>query len=94
MPQLFPIVEIVLDHKANTLCVQGIAGEVSVIGLIVDAYTQIAVGYNEVADVEVADKRLVSRSRIVAVAELSVEEKTVVEETAAENTLVDRKSVV
>ena len=67
-------VKIFFQDNAKTLRVQRRFGEVAVVGLIVNLKCQIAVGEEQVSNVEIANKRRIGRFGVVAVAELSVDE--------------------
>ena len=67
-------VKVALEYYAHALCIERVACEVAVVGLVVDAYGHVAVGHEQVAQVEVTDERRVVGGYIVAVAKLSVEE--------------------
>ena len=81
-------VEVFLHDDAETLGVERRLGEVTVVGLVVDLQGKVAVGVEEVLQVEVADERRGGLLGIVAIAELSVEQQTVVEHTAVDGALV------
>ena len=87
--QLAPAVEIFLHDQADALGVEAVLDKVAVVGLVVHLQGQVAVGVEQVADVEVTDEtgRCIG---VVAIAELPVDEETVVEEVAAEQALVFR----
>ena len=73
-------VEILLHNDTDALRVQTVAGEVAVVGLVIYIHCQIAVGEEQIAQVEVADEACRGVS-LVAIAELSVYQKPVVEQT-------------
>lgn len=81
-------VEVFLHDDAEALGVEGRLGEVTVVGLVVDLQGKVAVGVEEVLQVEVADERRGGLLGIVAIAELSVEQQTVVEHAAVDGALV------
>ena len=65
-------------------------GEIAVVGLVIYLHGEVAVGREQIADVEIADERRACRGCFVAVAELSVDEQAVVEQAAAEESFVLR----
>ena len=69
------------------MCVETVAREVAVVGLIVDSQGKVAVGLEEIAQVEVADETG-SGGCIVSISELSIEEKPVVEEPATDESFI------
>lgn len=79
--------EVFFHDKSDALCVQTVAGEVAVVGLVVHPHSEVSVGVDEVAQVEIADEAL-GGVGLVAVAELSVEEQSVAEHLAAEYSFV------
>ena len=54
--QFAPSVEVFLHDESHALRVQAVLDEVAVVGLVVHLYCQVAVGEEQVADVEVADE--------------------------------------
>ena len=85
--QIAETVEVLLEDEADALRIERVAGEIAVVGLVVDVDAEVAVGEDEVAHVEVADKRLRGIG-VVAVTELTVEQQAVVEQTATEQSLI------
>ena len=48
--------EVFLENQTDTLRVQGVFGEVAVVGLIVNFYSKVSVRENHVADIEVTNE--------------------------------------
>ena len=67
--------------------VETIAGEIAVVGFVVDLDGKVSVGVDEVSQVKVAHEAR-SSIGVVAVSELSVYEETVVEQSSAEHTFI------
>ena len=80
-------IEVFLQNKTYSLRVKTVAGEISVVGLIVHAHGKIAVREQQIAQVEVADEARRGIG-IITIAELSVEEQSVVEQSAAQYALI------
>jgi hypothetical protein len=83
---LFP--EFFLEDYADALGVQGGAGEVSVVALVIYFQGNGSVGGQDILQAEVADEVLGVLHDVVSVAELPVEDKAVVEHSAAEKSFV------
>ena len=82
------VVEVFLQDQSYALRGQRVAGEIAVVGLVVDAEGDVAAREEEVTDVEVADEGAFVFRHVVAVAELSVEEEAIVEHASGEHPLV------
>ena len=81
------IAEILLHEQADTLGVERVAGEVSVVGLVVYLDGEVSVWQKQVANVEVADERT-GGIRVVAIAELAIDEQPVVEQSTAQKSFI------
>ena len=75
--------ELPLEHDADALRVEGAAGEVTVVGLIVHFEGYGAVAREQVGEVEVADEIGRIGVDVVAVAELPAEYQSRIEEPSA-----------
>ena len=67
--------------------IERVAGEITVVGLVVDAHAKVAIRHDEIANVEVADKRC-GGIDIVAIAKLAIDEQAVVEHPTTEEALI------
>ena len=79
--------EVGLHDEAQSLRVEAVASEVSVVCLVVDIDGEVAVREQQILHVEVADE-VVGCVRVVAIAELSVQEQAVVEQFSREYAFV------
>ena len=71
------------------MCVKAVAGEITVVRLVIHPYGEIAAWEQQVSDVKVAyEIRLVGIVDIIPVSELTVYEKPVVHEPATEQSLI------
>ena len=81
-------VEILFHDDTDTLGVQARLGEIAVVGLVIHLQGEVAVGVEQVLQVEVTDERWVGAGGIVAIAELSVEQEPVVEHATVDDAFV------
>ena len=88
MEEVADAVEVAFHDESDALGVERRAGEVAVVGLVIDLEGEVAVRGEEVAYIEVADERGRRLYGIVAVAELAVDEQAVVEHSAADESFV------
>ena len=68
--------------------VQRRLGEIAVIGLVVYLESQVAIGEEQIADVEVTNERGVCCLAVVAIAKLAVDEQSVVKQATADKSLI------
>ena len=80
--------EFFLEDDTDALGVQGGAGEVSVVALIINLQGNGSFGGEDILQTEVADEVLGVLHDVVSVAELPVEDKAVIEHPAAEKSFV------
>ena len=81
--QVFEPVEVFLHYDSDSLSVEAGLRKIPVVGLVVYLYRQVAVGFEQVSYVKVADEAGVCRVGIVPVAELSVYKQPVVKQSSA-----------
>lgn len=87
-PEQIPnTVEVLLQDNANALGRETVASEITVVGLIVDPHSEVAVGLEEIAQIEIANETGCGIG-VVAIAKLPVEEQPVVEKTSTDKTLI------
>ena len=70
------------------MCVEARLREVAVVGLVIHLQCQVAIGVEQVLQVEVADERRVGLCHVVPIAELSVEQQSVIEHTSVHDALI------
>ncbi len=85
--ELAQAAEVLFQDEAHALGIERVAREIAVVGLVVDVHAEVAVGENEIAQVEVSDKRR-GGVGVVAIAKLPVEDESVVEQVATEESLI------
>ena len=60
-PEQIPnTVEVLLQDNANALGRETVASEITVVGLIVDPHSEVAVGLEEIAQIEIANETIVA----------------------------------
>ena len=79
--------EVGLHDESQSLRVEAVASEVSVVCLVVDIDGEVAVREQQILHVEVADE-VVGCVRVVAITELSVQEQAVIEQFSREYAFV------
>ena len=85
--QVAEAVEVFLKNEAESLCVEAVSCKIPVVRLVVYSHGDVAVGHQQVSDVEVANEARCGVG-VVPVAELTVYEQPVVEQPSAEQSLV------
>lgn len=70
-------IEIFLHDEADTLCVQAILSEVTVVRLVVHSDRQVTIGEYEIPKVKITDETL-GCIGVVSIAKLTVEKQPVV----------------
>ena len=86
--EVVPAAEVFLHDDTDALGVERGAGEVSVVGLVVDLEGEVAVREEEVTDVEVANEGGAGCGGVVTIAELAVDEQSVVKQSAVDDAFV------
>ena len=87
LEEFFPAAEVFFEDEAYALGVKAVAGEVTVVGLVVHFHGEASVGSEQVAYVEVADEGG-GGVGFGALAELAVDEQSVVEHATGEYAFV------
>ena len=87
LEQVLPAVEFLFNDKPYTLCVQAVAGEISVIGLVVHANGKVSIRRKQVFGLEIANEAG-GGCRVVPIAELAVDQQSVVEEATGKQSLI------
>ena len=86
--QVEDIAEVLFHDEADTLGVETGLGKIAVVGLIINLDGKVAVGKEEVANVEVADEVGVGGVDIIAITKLSVDQKAVVEKASVHRAFI------
>ena len=71
--QFAPTVEVFFHNQTHALCVEAVFDEIAVVGLVVNFQCEVAVGIEQITDVEVADETR-GGVGVVTVAELTIDQ--------------------
>ena len=72
-------VEIVFQDKTETLSIEGVLGEITIVSLVIHPHSKVSVREEQVSKVEIAYELLIGCIGVVTIAELTIEEQAIVE---------------